>query len=201
MRHLPDDADLQEAKAAVVRTQARLDLLREAPTAEEIRASASEVAVARSQLELAGAGPRPEDVAAAEARVQQARTTLERAELATSRYQLVAPVGGTISAVHRSPGEWAAPGAPVLELLDTSGWLVQTRNVSELDIARVSFGQVAVVRIISIPGVELRGKLTAISPVATVQQGDTTYTVFIELEPTDLVLRPGMNAKVEILTE
>jgi hypothetical protein len=34
-----------------------------------------------------------------------------------------------------------------------------------------------------------------------VQQGDTTYTVFIELEPTDLNLRPGMNAEVAILTE
>jgi hypothetical protein len=31
-----------------------------------------------------------------------------------------------------------------------------------------------------------------------VQQGDTTYTLMIALEPTDLNLRPGMNAQVEI---
>jgi hypothetical protein len=34
-----------------------------------------------------------------------------------------------------------------------------------------------------------------------VQQGDTTYTLLIDLEPTQLNLRPGMNAEVEILTE
>jgi hypothetical protein len=34
-----------------------------------------------------------------------------------------------------------------------------------------------------------------------VQQGDTTYTVVIELKPTDLNLRPGMNAEVEIVAE
>ena len=43
--------------------------------------------------------------------------------------------------------------------------------------------------------------MVAISPIAVVQQGDTTYTVFIDLEPTDLNLRPGMNVEVEILTE
>jgi hypothetical protein len=34
-----------------------------------------------------------------------------------------------------------------------------------------------------------------------VQQGDTTYTLMIELEPTDLPLRPGMTVQVEILAE
>jgi hypothetical protein len=49
-------------------------------------------------------------------------------------------------------------------------------------------------------GEELSGRVVAISPVAVVQQGDTTYTVMIELESTDLNLRPGMNAEVEIVT-
>ena len=43
--------------------------------------------------------------------------------------------------------------------------------------------------------------MATISPVAVVQQRDTTYTLMIELEPTDLSLRPGMNVQVEILLE
>jgi hypothetical protein len=43
--------------------------------------------------------------------------------------------------------------------------------------------------------------VVTISPVAVVQQGDTTYTLMIDLEPTDLNLRPGMNVRVEIVTE
>jgi len=34
-----------------------------------------------------------------------------------------------------------------------------------------------------------------------VQQGDTTYTLMVELEPTDLNLQAGMTAQVEISTE
>ena len=47
----------------------------------------------------------------------------------------------------------------------------------------------------------LSGRVIAIAPVAVVQQGDTTYTLTIELEPTDLNLRPGMTAQVEILSD
>jgi multidrug resistance efflux pump len=133
--------------------------------------------------------------------VQQARTALERAELALSRTQLPAPFDGMVSAVYLSPGEWAGPGVPVVELLDTSRWRVETRNVGELNIGRVRVGQEAVVRIIAFRNSELHGRVAAISPIAVVQQGDTTYTVFIDLEPTDLNLRPGMNVEVEILTE
>ena len=45
-----------------------------------------------------------------------------------------------------------------------------------------------------------RGRVETISPVAVVQQGDTTCTLIIELEHTDPKLRPGMNARAEILS-
>ena len=35
------------------------------------------------------------------------------------------------------------------------------------------------------------GRVVAVSQVVVVQQGDTTHTLMIELEPTDLSLRPG----------
>jgi len=127
-------------------------------------------------------------VAVVEAQVQQAHTILEKAKQALSRAQLLAPFDGTISAVYLSQGEWAGPGAPVVELLDTTRWRVETRNVSELNIGRIRVGQEAIVRVMAFRGEELRGRVDAISPVAVVQQGDTTYTVFIELEPTDLNL-------------
>jgi hypothetical protein len=43
--------------------------------------------------------------------------------------------------------------------------------------------------------------VVTVSPVAVVQQGDTTYTLTIELELTDLNLRPGMTAQVDIVTD
>ena len=50
-------------------------------------------------------------------------------------------------------------------------------------------------------GEPLRGRVDSVTPVAVVQQGGTTHTLMIELQPTDLGLRPGTNARVEILTE
>jgi HlyD family secretion protein len=201
LKNLPNRAALQEAEAQLARAQAQLQVAKAGPTEHEIAASAKSVAIAQAQLELIRAGPRPEDVAVAEAEVRQARTTLEQARLARSRSQLLAPFAGTISAVYLSPGEWAGSGVPVVGLLDTSRWQVETRNVGELNIGRVRVGQEAIVRVIALGHQRVRGQVVAISPVAVVQQGDTTYTVFIELEPTDLNLWPGMNAEVEILTE
>jgi multidrug resistance efflux pump len=106
-----------------------------------------------------------------------------------------------VSGVYVHPGEWATPGSPVVEILDTSSWQVETRNVSELDIGRVKVGQQVQLGVFAFPGEGLIGRVTTISPVAVVQQGDTTYTLTIEIEPTDLDLRSGMNARVELLLD
>ena len=90
---------------------------------------------------------------------------------------------------------------PVIELLDTSAWLIETKNVGELQIERVELGQEVQVSVNAFQGEMLSGRVVAISPEAVVQQGDTTYTLVIELEPTDLNLRPGMTARVEILVK
>jgi HlyD family secretion protein len=201
LKSLPRQASLDEMQAQVDSAEARLRLVESGPTQSEITASESDVTIAQARLHLNQAGARPEDVAVALARVQQARTALARAQLALSKAKLLAPFEGTVSAVFLSPGEWGAPGVPVVELLDTSHWRVETRNVGELSIGRVQLGQEATVRVMAFPGKELRGRIVTISPVAVVQQGDTTYTLLIELEPTELNLRPGMNTEVEILTE
>ena len=53
-------------------------------------------------------------------------------------------------------------------------------------------------QVLALGGQVARGKVAAISPVAVVQQGDTTYTLTIALDPTDLALWSGMNAQVRI---
>jgi multidrug resistance efflux pump len=114
---------------------------------------------------------------------------------------LRAPFDGVISTVYLSPGEWGAAGAPVAELLDTTRWHVETRNVGELQIARVKVGQEVLVRVNAFRDETLHGRVVTISPIAVVQQGDTTYTLTIELDPVELDLRPGMTVQVEILAE
>jgi HlyD family secretion protein len=142
-----------------------------------------------------------ETILQAEANLLQAQLAVERLERQLQQTELAAPFDGLISAIYLRPGEWAQAGAPVVEMIETGPWRVETKNVSELDIARVRVGQGAVVRVTAFQGEIVKGKVSTISPVAVVQQGDTTYSLMIELEDTDLNLLPGMNVQVEILTE
>ncbi len=141
-----------------------------------------------------------ETLALAELTITRAEQALAIAQENLTRTTLTAPFNGVVAAVNFSVGEWAAPGAPVVELLDVSHWRVETKNVGELEIARVQVGQDVDVRINAFRGETLHGRVVTISPVAVVQQGDTTYTLMIELDPTDLALRPGMTAQAKIQT-
>ena len=163
----------------------------------------AEAQLAQAQLTLYEAQHpvAPETLALADLAVKRAEQTLAIAEENLARTTLVAPFDGIIAAVHVNVGEWAAPGAPVIELLDVSRWRIETKNVGELEIARVQVGQNVEVRINAFRDELLTGHIVTIIPVAVVQQGDTTYTLMIELDPTDLNLRPGMTAQVEIETE
>jgi HlyD family secretion protein len=130
--------------------------------------------------------------------VERAQLALEAARDSLVRSTLVAPFDGIISEVPVSEGEWVSSGMPIVELIDVSHWKVETKNVGELQIARVREGQEAIVRVNAFQSEPINGRVATVSPVAVVQQGDTTYTLTIELEDTDLNLRPGMTARVEI---
>jgi multidrug efflux pump subunit AcrA (membrane-fusion protein) len=142
-----------------------------------------------------------EEIAQAQARLRQAELAVGQLQWQIEGSQVRAPFDGIVAAVHAHPGEWSTPGMAVVEILDTTRWVVETRNVSELAIGQIQVGQGATVEVIALGGESLRGRVETISPVAVVQQGDTTYTLTIALEPTDRHLMPGMNAQVEIELE
>lgn len=145
--------------------------------------------------------PSPEVVVQAQARLRQAELAVEQVQWQMARAEIRAPFDGVVSAVHVHVGEWAAAGMPAVEVLDVTRWTVETRNVSELNIGKIKAGQEAEVQILALGNRVVHGQVESISPVAVVQQGDTTYTLLIALESTDLNLRPGMNAQIEIVIE
>lgn len=137
----------------------------------------------------------------AQAELQQAQIALAQLTLQLDGAVIEAPYDGVISAIHAHAGEVANAGQAVLEVIDTQGWLVETNNVSELNISRITLGQAATVKVIVLPDQPLPGKVVAIDPVAIVQQGDTTYTLYLELAQSDLPLLAGMNVEVVIAVD
>jgi len=120
--------------------------------------------------------------------------------LAYSEQMIIkAPFYGTVSSIYLDQHEWASPGQAVIELQDMSRWRIETKNVSELEIGRVTVGQEVLTAVNAFQDWPLTGHVIEIVPEAVVQQGDVTYTLIIELAPTDLNLRPGMTVQVEIM--
>jgi len=189
--------------------QAQLDraLAAQEGHADTLSLLSTEVSLAQARLEALQSWQNPlldpplaAQVAQVEAQLTQAQLAVEQIEWQIERAILRAPFSGVVAAVYARPGEWVAPGAPVVDLVDTSSWIVETRNVSELTIGQVRVGQRALVQVLALDKAEIEGTVGTISPVAVVQQGDTTYTLTVVLEATDLNLRPGMNVQVEIDT-
>jgi HlyD family secretion protein len=186
------------------RAQAQLDLLLAGATPEqisqaEIAVQQAETAITRAQLTISQA---EEAVVQAETAVLQAEAALDAAQDALARMTLTAPFAGTIANLALELGEIAAPGAPVGTLADFGGWLVETTDLTELDIVAVRVGLPVNVQVDALPDELLPGTVEDIATVATLTRGDVTYAVTIRLEDVaDLPLRWGMTTFVDVDVE
>lgn len=167
------------------------------------------IASAQQALDQAQRGPTEAQIVAAELRVEQAELSLEQsqfslsqAEAALAEAQLLAPWSGTVLSVEVAPGAFVGAGSPVITLLDTANLQFHTSNLSERDLAQVQPGQPAEIILKSYPDRPLTGTVAGIAPQASGTLGDAAvFTVQIDLEADDLVLRPGMTGRAEITRE
>lgn len=169
---------------------------------EEIRLA--EIGVTRARLGLSTAGAAVESaeasVAQAEASVAAATAAVAETRSALDRAILRAPFAGTVAENTVAVGEWVTPGVPVVRLGST-GWLVETTDLVELDVVRIAVGQPVAVVLDALPGETLYGTVVYIGRVPEIVLGDVTYRVRIALDDVpDLPLRWGMTALVSIET-
>lgn len=183
--------------------QAQLDLTLAGARDEQIQQAQvgidqANVGVQQSQVQVSIAEAA---VTQAEAAVVKAEADVEAANKALERMTLFAPFDGRVGTINSEIGELVGPGLPVIQFGDTSGWQVETNDLTELDVVGVKLGLPAEVRIDALPGEVVNGVVTDIAAVSQLIRGDVTYPVTITLEETDLPLRWGMTATVDIDTE
>jgi multidrug resistance efflux pump len=198
-------AQLQAIRAAYDVAQKRLAQLKAGPTRNELNAARATVAAAeaqknsaQAQLDLLKAGATQQQIAVAEANVTQAQAALDAASAQLSKLQLVALYDGTIGTIYIRAGEMIAAGQSIVTLGDLNSLRVETTDLSETDIARVSEGQPVKVTFDALPGKSIAGKVTRIAPMSTPGQSAVNYTVMIELDQIDPALRWGMTAFVDV---
>jgi len=191
------EVNLSLAQALLSDAQDTFQTLTEGPDPDEIAIAEAQVANSQARLTLAKADSSIAEKLA-HTNVETALLQIDILRTQINKMTITAPYDGIISKMQASQGEYANPGEMMVEVLDTSGWLIETKNVGELQIGHIQIGQEVQVSVNAFNGETLSGYVVAISPIAIVQQGDTTYTLTIELEPTDLNLWPGMTTQVVI---
>ena len=191
-------ADIAQARAQVQRAQAALDKVKVPARAEDIAAAQAEVRRAQAQLDLIQSGNRAETVAAAEADVAAAKAGLDQAQAALADTELRAPFAGAVAVLNAKVGESIAAGAVAVRLADLGNWQIETDDLTELAVVRVTVGDTVKLTFDAIPDLEMTGKVLSIGAVGVSKQGDITYKVVIAPEKSDPRLRWNMTASVTI---
>jgi RND family efflux transporter MFP subunit len=89
----------------------------------------------------------------------------------------------------------------------TAVYLIDTHTVKmegvidEVDIYKVKVGQDAIITADALPGIELRGKVTFISPFGSQTTGVVEFPVTISLDPTETELKGGLTATADIIID
>ncbi len=199
-------ADLANAQAALKQAQAAYDRAGGAsnpqvgmlPTTLALDQATNDYNAAKARLDDLLKPASAADIASADAGIAAAQADLQRAQAALADTELHAPFAGTIASRDINVGEKVTPGTPVAQLADTSSWLVETTDLTELNVVKIQPGDVATLSFDAIPELELPGKIMAIKTFGENRQGDIVYTVTITPDQQDARLRWNMTAKVSI---
>jgi len=143
----------------------------------------------------------PGVLASAEARLEAANAHVDAAKAAIENYELRSPFNGIFLNIDLTIGETALPMTPVTFIADTSHWIVKTKDLAEVDVAKVSVGDPVTVKLDAFPDEEFSGIVTEVNPIGKLYLGDMTYQVTITLDEADLRFLWNMTAVVSINIE
>jgi HlyD family secretion protein len=150
--------------------------------------------VEQTQLEFANA---ESQVVSAKVAVENARITLEDTDVR-------APITGTIIEKTVEPGTVIASttqnvsgGTTLMKMADLTTVQVRTR-VDETDIGKIQPGMPTRVTVAAYPNQPFEGQVLKIEPQALVEQNVTQFSVLIKIANRGGLLKPGMNAEVQI---
>lgn len=133
----------------------------------------------------------------ADIQVRQAQAALEIAQATLAQTTLVAPYDGVVASIDVVKGEFIQQGQVVVTLATLNNLHIETTDLSERDIMKVSVGDSANVFVEAL-NQYIDGQVIAISPIADSVGGDVVFKVTIELDEQLDGLMWGMTAEVNI---
>lgn len=189
--------NVSQSEAALTAAQARRTIAEtQMKRAEALYKSQSltQADVEKAQLEFANAS----------AEVVRSTVSLENARITLEDTDVRAPITGTIiektvepGIVITSPTNAVSGGSVLMKMADLTSVQVRTR-VDETDIGKIQPGMVTKVTVAAYPNQPFEGEVLKIEPQAIVEQNVTMFAVLINIVNRGGLLKPGMNADVQI---
>ena len=139
---------------------------------------------------------------AARAAVAQARAQRNQAQINLSYTSIISPIDGVVISRNVDVGQTVAASlsAPTLFTIaqDLTKMQVDT-NVAEADVGQLQVGMTTYFTVDAFPGQRFNGTIGEIRNAAIMLQNVVTYDAVINVDNSDLRLRPGMTANVTVI--
>ena len=158
--------------------------------------SKAELDAAQAEYERAQA-----DEAAARASVVDARAALSTDETNLSKASIRSPIDGIVLTRSVDPGNAVAASLQAVTLFTIAEDLTKMKlevNVDEADVGMVAVGQKASFTVSAYPQRKYPATVTRVAFGSTITDNVVTYLTYLEVENTDLSLRPGMTATATV---
>ncbi len=126
---------------------------------------------------------------------------MDAAKDSLANYVITAPFGGVVADVNVKVGEQVGTDTRAVSLADFSMWIVETTDITELEVVKLNIGQKVSLIPDALPDLELSGEVIEISNAYTEQGGDIFYTVTIRVKEGDPRLRWGMTVEAVFLEQ
>jgi HlyD family secretion protein len=189
----PIASDLTAAQAAVDQAQAALNNVTNGFTPADVASAQSSLSQSQASLTKLTQPPTASSLASAEDNVAQAQASVASAQQALDAATLVAPFDGVVTNVAVVPGQMASPSTAAVSIEDDSS-MHAVLSLGETDVAKVQVGQAVTITFDALPGQNASGKVTYVSPSATITQNVATYQVQVSLDGMEVPVRSRTGA-------
>jgi HlyD family secretion protein len=185
------------AKAKVQALDADRQLKRSASLAERKLIAQADLDTAQANADAAKAQV---DVAAGQ--VEQSKASLNQAQVNLNYTDIFSPTDGVVISRNVDVGQTVAASlqAPTLFVIAEDLRKMQVDTwVAEADIGKLQPGMPAMFTVDAYPGERFRGKVRQIRNAPQTQQNVVTYDAVIDIDNSELKLKPGMTANVTFI--
>ncbi|MDH5298617.1 MAG: efflux RND transporter periplasmic adaptor subunit [Desulfobulbaceae bacterium] len=144
------------------------------------------------------------DLTAAEAAVAESRASLTARETDLAKSVIYSPIDGIVLTRSVEPGQTVAASlqAPVLfTLAEDLAKMELHVGVDEADVGQVRAGQKATFTVDAYPDRTFPARIIQVRSGAQKVEGVVTYETVLEVDNSDLTLRPGMTATADIIVD